>query len=302
MELRYIGDGVGTSEKDRFPYIASKRLKDAVNIALELERPLLVKGPPGCGKTTLARAIAHELELPEPLEWHVKSTSRARDGVYTIDAVRRLQDAQRKEPRAKSVIPYIRFGPLGEAIKAEEQFVVLIDEIDKADIDFPNDLLQELDESKFVINEVYDEDLVGKHKNFPREYANEPRPIVVITSNDEKQLPDAFLRRCIFHYIDFPDPDSLKDIVDINAEARGLDLDEDLVLLTIQRLEEARKVPELRKPPATSELIDWITILHKWGITAKNFDAANVFTDLPNWEVLFKYQQDIQQVHATYRG
>ena len=192
---------------DGFRYIPGQGLVDAVNMTLVLRRPLLVKGPPGCGKTRLAKAIADQLDLPLH-NWYVKSTSRAQDGLYSIDVVRRLQDAHLGKEKAQSLIPYLRFGALGHAIRSGQECVVLIDEIDKADIDFPNDLLRELDLMEFTIEELDPASLTEEEKalGHRREYKAAVPPVVIVTSNDEKELPDAFLRRCLFYYIDFPGP------------------------------------------------------------------------------------------------
>jgi MoxR-like ATPase len=297
---RYQGHGVPPSgdHTKSFPYLADEELREVVNMAIYLGRPLLVKGPPGCGKSRLAPAIAHELGLPLH-EWHVKSTSRAKDGLYTIDMVRRLQEANLHAPRAQSLIPYLRFGPLGEALRAEGESVVLLDEIDKADIDFPNDLLRELEEKRFTIEELDDADLTPEEREsgFQRTYGGNARPIIVITSNDEKELPDAFLRRCVFHWIDFPGPDLLLEIVKINAP--DLDLDDLLVTGAISRLESFRDIDGVRKKPATSELIDWVRILHRWGVDPAQLEEAFRLTDLPHWRVLYKHQGDVQRVRRA---
>ena len=295
---RYRGDGLrpdGTGE--RHPYRPSEALVKAVNIAIHLNRPLLVKGPPGSGKTRLAYSVAHELGFgPDRVHsWYVKSTSRARDGLYTIDMVRRLQDAQLDDPKAQSLVPYITFGPLGTALRTPGESVVLIDEIDKADIDFPNDLLRELDERKFEIEELSQEGLTPQDeaRGVQRLYEG-GRPVVIITSNDEKDLPAAFLRRCVFHYIDFPSPAELLDIVRLNTP--GLAVADALVGRAIEDLQRLRAVGNVIKLPETSDLIDWVRILHAWGVDLAALEATPPPAPLPHWEVLYKHQRDLTEV------
>jgi MoxR-like ATPase len=263
------------------PYLPSPELINAVNLAIFLEkRPLLLKGEPGCGKTRLAQAVAHELGLPyEP--WYIKSTSRARDGLYTYDAVRRLHDAQlvRMGEESKSKVDnlnnYIQLGPLGRALENPQRTVVLIDEIDKADIDFPNDLLRELDEQKFTIEET------GKEvkANFP--------PIVFVTSNDEKDLPDAFLRRCLFYYIEFP-YSQLTEIV----KAHFPESPPDVVEAAVKRFTELRQKMEKGKSGkkvSTSELLDWFAVLHQF---PQDEVLKQLEEELPFPEVLLKKWED----------
>lgn len=304
--MKYQGNGLPPDgdEENRFPYFADEGLRDAVNMALELGNPLLVKGPPGCGKTRLADSIAHELGIKaeQQFKWYIKSTSRARDGIYTIDMVRRLQDAQTKGPqsaRAQRLTPYIRFGPLGSALKSEQQSILLIDEIDKADIDFPNDLLRELDEMQFTIEELEGLELSTEEEaaGWQTTYTAKQRPIIIITSNDEKELPDAFLRRCLFYYIDFPAPDRLEQIVVANLHARGeTNPQAKLIERAIEKLLKFRDIGELRKMPATSELIDWVRILHRWKVTANQLATNKQLSALPHWQALFKHERDVNRV------
>ncbi len=251
-------------------YIASAPLVDAVNCAIALERPLLIKGEPGTGKTLLAQHISEGLGLPMD-SWHVKSTSKAADGLYVYDTIQRLNDARFGDGDVKDVRRYIKLGPLGRVFQADQRHVLLIDEVDKADLEFPNDLLRELDEMRFTVTETGDE------------IAARERPIVVITSNNEKELPDAFLRRCVFHFIDFPEPDLMRQIVDVhhpNLDARLLDQ----VLIKFYWL---REQGELRKKPSTSELIDWIAALLRSGLTTQQVEAH-----IPFLGALLKNERD----------
>ncbi|PRY94878.1 MoxR-like ATPase [Hasllibacter halocynthiae] len=225
-------------------YIATEGLAVAVNAAVALGRPLLVKGEPGTGKTELARQISAALGAPL-IEWHVKSTTRAAQGLYEYDAVNRLRDSQLGEARTSDVANYIRPGKLWEALAADERVVLLIDEIDKADIEFPNDLLQELDRMEFHVYET-GETVRARH-----------RPVVVITSNDEKELPDAFLRRCFFHYIPFPDEATLRRIV----EAHHPGVKDAVLEAALERFFELRETPGLKKKPSTSEMLDWLRLI-----------------------------------------
>lgn len=280
-------------------YIADPSLSHAVNMAISLQRPLLVKGPPGCGKTRLAASVARELEVPL-FEWYVKSTSKARDGLYVIDVVRRLQDVQLQTLRAQRLINYISFGPLGKALSSGRECVLLIDEIDKADIDFPNDLLRELDEKKFTIEELDQNELeqADIEQGWRKTYdAAGVSPIIIVTSNDERELPEAFLRRCLFHYIDFPANDVLEAIVRVNTH--DLNLNSQLVQNAIRQLSRLRELSGLRKLPATSELIDWVRILHMWNIDFSQLEGDIPVHDLPFWKVMFKHQQDWQRVERS---
>ncbi|MDD9921929.1 MAG: MoxR family ATPase [Boseongicola sp.] len=225
-------------------YIASEDLSVAVNAAITLERPLLVKGEPGTGKTELARQVADALGL-RIIEWHVKSTTRAQQGLYEYDAVSRLRDSQLGDARVEDVSNYIKRGKLWDAFASDERVVLLIDEIDKADIEFPNDLLQELDRMEFHVYET-DETVQAKQ-----------RPIVIITSNNEKELPDAFLRRCFFHFIRFPDAEVLKSIVNVHFP----DIKDRLLSVALKEFFEIRGTPGLKKKPSTSEVLDWLKLI-----------------------------------------
>ena len=233
---------------DRFQgtgnYIATDDLKVAVNAAVTLERPLLIKGEPGTGKTVLAYEVAKALNAPL-ITWHIKSTTKAAQGLYEYDAVTRLRDSQLGDERVKDVKNYIKKGKLWEAFESPQRPVLLIDEIDKADIEFPNDLLQELDRMEFYVYETNETIKAAV------------RPIVIITSNNEKELPDAFLRRCFFHYIRFPDADTMQDIVDVHYP----DIKQKLVAEALRIFYDMRKVPGLKKKPSTSELLDWLKLL-----------------------------------------
>jgi MoxR-like ATPase len=267
-----------TSSFDQFAstdtYIVSPELRDAVNVAIALQRPLLVKGEPGTGKTLLAHNIARALGKPL-LVWNIKSTTKAKDGLYIYDTVQRLNDARFGDGDISDVKRYIRLGCLGQAFTADERVVVLIDEIDKADIEFPNDLLNELDEMDFYILET-DERLKAKH-----------RPLVIITSNAEKELPDAFLRRCIFHYIAFPDRALMADIVHVHYPT----LEDALLDHVLERFYALRQIDALRKRPSTSELIDWLQALIAGGISATQLEDK-----LPFLGVLLKKESDVDVV------
>lgn len=267
-----------TSSFDQFAstdtYIVSPELRDAVNVAIALQRPLLVKGEPGTGKTLLAHNIARALSKPL-LVWNIKSTTKAKDGLYIYDTVQRLNDARFGDGDISDVKRYIRLGCLGQAFTADEQVVVLIDEIDKADIEFPNDLLNELDEMDFYILET-DERLKAKH-----------RPLVIITSNAEKELPDAFLRRCIFHYIAFPGRALMADIVHVHYPT----LEDALLDHVLERFYALRQIDALRKRPSTSELIDWLQALIAGGISATQLEDK-----LPFLGVLLKKESDVDVV------
>ncbi len=253
-------------------YIASPPLIDAVNCAIALERPLLIKGEPGTGKTLLALHVAEGLGMPME-SWHIKSTSKAADGLYVYDTIQRLNDARFGEGDVQDIRRYIKYGPLGRVFAAEKRHVLLIDEVDKADVEFPNDLLRELDEMCFTVMET-SEEVVAKQ-----------RPLVIITSNNEKELPDAFLRRCVFHFIDFPEPDLMREIVDVHHK----NLDATLLDQVLIKFYWLRGQRELRKKPSTSELIDWISALLRSGLSAQQVESH-----LPFMGTLLKNEQDTE--------
>ncbi|SIP91975.1 AAA family ATPase [Marinobacterium stanieri] len=271
-------------------YVATDDLQMAVNAAITLQRPLLVKGEPGTGKTMLAEELADALGKPL-LRWHVKSTTKAQQGLYEYDAVSRLRDSQLGDDRVHDIANYIRKGMLWQAFEADEQVVLLIDEIDKADIEFPNDLLTELDKMEFDVYET------GER------VAAKQRPIVIITSNNEKELPDAFLRRCFFHYIAFPDKDTLQSIVDVHFP----EIEQKLVREALEIFFRLRDVPGLKKKPSTSELIDWLKLLLADRIPSDVLAEQDPSSAMPPlYGALLKNEQDVHMLQRlafmTRRG
>jgi len=249
----------------------------SVNVAIALQKPLLIKGEPGTGKTMLAQAVAQSLQK-KLIIWNIKSTTKAQDGLYMYDTIQRLYDGQFGEEGVDDIARYIKLGKLGEAFESDEQVVLLIDEIDKADLEFPNDLLWELDQMEFYIHET------------KRTVTAKNRPIVIITSNAEKELPDAFLRRCIFHYIDFPDKELMAEIVKTHYP----DVEEHLLQNAMEVFYAIRSMRDIRKKPSTSELIDWINALQLGGISADTLKTA-----LPFVGVVVKKDEDLETVrHA----
>ncbi len=258
-------------------YVATDELQLAVNAAIQLQKPLLIKGEPGTGKTMLAEQISKALGLPL-IQWHIKSTTKAQQGLYEYDAVSRLRDSQLGDDKVQDISNYIIKGKIWQAFTSEQQSVLLIDEIDKADIEFPNDLLLELDKMEFFVYET--KELIKA----------ETRPIVIITSNNEKELPDAFLRRCFFHYIEFPDTLTMEKIVDVHYP----NIKKDLLREAMDVFFGVRKIPGLKKKPSTSELIDWLKLLMADDIpedVLKNHDSRNAIP--PLYGALLKNEQDV---------
>jgi MoxR-like ATPase len=258
-------------------YVASDDLRVAVNASISLQRPLLIKGEPGTGKTVLAQEVAKALGAPL-IEWHIKSTTKAQQGLYEYDAVSRLRDGQLGDPRVHDIANYIVRGKLWDAFESDEQIVVLIDEIDKADIEFPNDLLLELDRMQFFVYET-------RQTVFAKQ-----RPIVIITSNNEKELPDAFLRRCFFHYIRFPDRETMERIV----QAHYPDIRKDLTREALNVFFQIREVPGLKKKPATSELLDWLKLLMVEDLPPEALRTNDKHVVIPPlYGALLKNEQDV---------
>lgn len=260
-------------------YVASKELMNAVNVAIALEKPLLIKGEPGTGKTMLAQSIADALSMPLII-WGIKSTTKAQEGLYVYDTVQRLYDSQFGEGDVADISKYIKLGKLGEAFTSDQQVVLLIDEIDKADLEFPNDLLWELDRMEFYINET------------KKTVKTRHRPIVIIASNAEKELPDAFLRRCIFHYIEFPSEEKMREIIKVHFGS----IDKKLVNQAMKAFYDIRGMREIQKKPSTSELLDWLQALQISGI-----DVNRITDEIPYIGVLLKKNQDIDMVNAYRR-
>jgi MoxR-like ATPase len=258
-------------------YVVTDELKNAVNIAIALEKPLLIKGEPGTGKTVLAKSIANELNK-RLIIWNIKSTTKAQEGLYVYDTVQRLYDSQFGEGDVSDIKRYIKLGQLGQALGADEQVVLLIDEIDKADLEFPNDLLWELDQMEFFIPETRERITAST------------RPIVIITSNAEKELPNAFLRRCIFHYIAFPEPDQMAAIVRVHYP----DIENELLRRAMDKFYEIRSVQDMQKKPSTSELLDWLTALMLSGVPLEQIDR-----EVPYLGVLLKKDEDIDALESA---
>jgi MoxR-like ATPase len=260
-------------------YLSSAALTEAVNVAIGLQKPLLIKGEPGTGKTRLAEAIASNLGK-ELISWNVKSTTKAQDGLYVYDTVQRLNDARFGDGDIKDVARYIRYGAMGRSFLSSQKSILLIDEIDKADMEFPNDLLHELDRMRFEVLET------------SAQIEAKERPIVIITSNNEKELPDAFLRRCVFHWIEFPNKDFMAEIVKVHHP----EIEQDLLQQCLKRFYWIRDLPELRKRPSTSELVDWIGALRHNGVSAKEIE-----NNLPFLGVLLKHENDFSSVRSPKR-
>ncbi|MBO5564706.1 MAG: MoxR family ATPase [Lachnospiraceae bacterium] len=275
------GEGYVGKTKETFQgssgYVASPELLSAVNIAMTLEKPLLLKGEPGTGKTMLAQSVADSLNA-KLFIWNIKSTTKAQDGLYVYDVVQRLYDSQFGGKNVDNIEQYVHLGQVGEAFESEERCILLIDEIDKADLEFPNDLLWELDQMEFTIPQT------------GRVVKANHRPVIIITSNAEKELPDAFLRRCIFHYIDFPDEDLMRRIIAVHYP----DLERNLLDQAIAAFYWVRSLPSIQKKPSTSELIDWIRALTYSGIPYKK-----IMEEIPFAGVLLKKNEDLDQLEKA---
>ena len=260
-------------------YVASEELLRAANIAMVLQKPLLIKGEPGTGKTMLAEAISQALGK-ELIIWNIKSTTKAQDGLYVYDVVQRLYDSQFGGQGVDDIEKYVKLGKLGEAFTSQEQAILLIDEIDKADLEFPNDLLWELDRMEFHIPET------------GRTVRANHRPVVIITSNAEKELPDAFLRRCVFHYIAFPDRELMEEIVRVHYP----DIDERLLAQVLEAFYKIRQLPQIKKKPSTSEIVDWIQALQHGGV-----DVRRIVKEVPYLGVLLKKNEDMDVLRRQWR-
>ena len=271
-------------EKTRFrsseEYVASEQLMSAVNIAVALQKPLLIKGEPGTGKTMLAQAVSRALNRPLII-WNIKSTTKAQDGLYVYDVVQRLYDSQFGGADVSDIKKYVKLGKLGEAFSAGQDVILLIDEIDKADIEFPNDLLWELDRMEFYIPET------GETVRAAR------RPVVIITSNAEKELPDAFLRRCVFHYIEFPTPELMEEIVRVHFP----DLEQNVLNASVKAFYAIRNLPTIQKKPASAELVDWIRALTLGGISPERIER-----EIPFAGVLLKKNEDLDTLERSKRN
>ncbi len=267
-------------------YVATRELQVAVNAAIHLRKPLLIKGEPGTGKTLLAHEVARAMHK-RLITWHIKSTTQAQQGLYEYDAVSRLRDSQLGNPNVDNIAHYIKKGKLWEAFEAEESLVLLIDEIDKADIEFPNDLLLELDRMEFYVYELQ------------RNIAARHRPIVIITSNNEKELPDAFLRRCLFHYIRFPDQETMRRIVAVHYP----DIQESLVSEALRIFYGLREVTGLKKKPSTSEMLDWLKLLLFEDLTSEGLQEIQSFEEIPpHLHALLKNEQDVELLAELRKG
>lgn len=260
-------------------YVASQELMQAVNIAVALEKPLLIRGEPGTGKTKLAEAVSDALRK-KLIVWNIKSTTKAQEGLYVYDVVQRLYDSQFGSEGVDNIEEYVKLGKLGEAFTAKRQVVLLIDEIDKVDLEFPNDLLWELDRMEFHIPET-GRTVTAKH-----------RPVVIITSNAEKELPDAFLRRCVFHYIEFPDKELLAEIIRVHFP----DLNDKLLSQVLEAFYRIRSLPQIKKKPSTSEVIDWVQALIHGGV-----DPERIVEEVPYLGVLLKKNEDMDALRLNWR-